>query len=255
MIKPICIIPARMGSSRFPGKPLRPLLGMPLILHVLERCRQFEGFGEVAVATCDAEIASAVKAHGAKAVMTADTHDRATDRVEEAIVNMELNLAGRDLVVMVQGDEVLLNRGMIEDVVAAFDSKTAPVVNLASRLMRDEDCVDPNTVKVVWSPAGQALYFSRSMIPSRARIADASVYQQTGVMAFSVAFLHQFSSLPQTPLEKAESCDMMRVLEHGLPIKMVSTEQETVGVDTPDDLARAEIMLATDPVTATYLSR
>ena len=252
-MKPVCIIPARMASSRYPGKPLKPILGLPLVLHVLERCWQFDGFGRVAVATCDTEISDVIEAHGGEVVMTADTHDRATDRVEEAIGNMNLNITDDDLVVMVQGDEVLLNRHMIEDVVNAFDADQAPVVNLASRLARLEDSIDPNTVKIVWSPAGQALYFSRSIIPSRECIEETPVYQQTGVMAFSFSFLRRFSSLPQTPLERAESCDMMRVLEHGLPLKVVSTEKETVGVDTEADLRRAELLLTDDPLTSSYL--
>jgi 3-deoxy-manno-octulosonate cytidylyltransferase (CMP-KDO synthetase) len=253
MTRSVCVIPARMASSRFPGKPLANMLGMPLILHVWHRCRLFAGFERVVVATCDRDIFEAARSAGAEAVMTADCHERATDRVQEAIAKLALGLAPDDLVVMVQGDEALMTPDMAGMVVAAYERDRPEVVNLGSRLMRDEDHDDVNTVKVVADPKGRVLYFSRAAIPSRARAKTVPMYQQTGVMGFAAAFLDRFSALPQTPLEIVESVDMLRVLEHGLPISLVKTEFETIGVDTPADLARAETMLRTDPVTRRYL--
>ncbi len=248
----ICVIPARLGSSRYPGKPLAPLLGLPLVLHVYERCRLSDRLERVVVATCDAEIAEAVRAHGGAAVMTADAHERATDRAEEAVANLNLGLAGNDFVLMVQGDEVLVSPEMIDRMVDTYDSAPVPALNLVSRLYRTEDHDDPNTVKVVAAPDGRALYLSRAPIPSRARAA-APAYQQTGVIGFSASFLREFGRLPQTALEKIESVDMLRVLEHGLTLTLIHTETETIGVDTPDDRARAEEVLAADPVTPRYL--
>ena len=236
MTRALCVIPARMGSSRFPGKPLAPLLGMPLVVHVWHRCRLYDGFERVVVATCDDEIRAAVESCGGEAVMTADTHERATDRTEEAVAKLDLSLAEDDLVVMVQGDEVLVTPAMIAAVVTASRDSEAKVVSLVSRLYREADHNDPNTVKVVFSLAGEALYFSRAPIPSPARGTSAALFQQTGVMAFARSFLKQFSALPQTPLERAESVDMLRVIEHGLPLRVATTESETIGVDTPDDL-------------------
>lgn len=253
MTRAICVIPARLAASRFPDKPLAKMLGLPLILHVWHRCRLYDGFERVLVATCDEAIRDCVVAAGGEAVMTLDTHERATDRVQEAVDKLDLNLDDRDLVVMVQGDEALTSPAIIAEIVEAYKRDLPAVVNLGSRLYRQEDHDDPNTVKVVTDPAGRALYFSRAPIPSRARVGDVAAYQQTGVMGFSAAFLNQFSSLPQTPLEKIESVDMMRVLEHGLPLSVVRTEVETVGVDTPADLARAEAFLRADPLTATYM--
>ena len=253
-MRSICVIPARMGSSRYPGKPLAPLLGLPLILHVWHRCRLDSLFDRVVIATCDAEIEAAAKDAGADVVMTADTHERATDRAEEAIENMELGLADDDFVLMVQGDEVLVNSDMTGVIIRNYDENRPDVVNLVSRLYRAEDHDDPNTVKVVAAPGGDALYFSRAPIPSRSRADNPPAYQQTGVIGFSWSFLKKFSELPQTPLEKIESVDMLRVLEHGYPLKFVHTDIETIGVDTPADLARAEDVLRSDAFTSQYLN-
>lgn len=242
-----------MGSSRFPGKPLKSMLGMPLILHVWHRCRLFEPFERVVVATCDDVIAEAVISAGGEAVMTADTHERATDRTEEAIVRLDLDLGDHDLVMMVQGDEVLTSPEMLSDAVAAFEESSRPIVNLASRVNNRADAEDPNTVKVVTAPDGRALYYSRSAIPSAVRMKRPPVYQQTGIIGFRTDFLHRFSELPQTPLEKIESVDMMRVLENGYEIQIVFTQTETIGVDTEEELLRAEERLRSDPQTHRYL--
>lgn len=251
--KPICVIPARMGSSRYPGKPLAPMLGLALVLHVYERCRLYEGFGEVLIATCDEEIKQACEAHGAPVVMTADTHERCTDRVQEAVEARYPDMADDDVIIMVQGDEVLVSPQMISDIVDAQTRTKAPVVNLGSRLYSVEDHEDPNTVKVVAAPDGRALCFSRSPIPSRARADDIPMFQQTGIMAFTFGFLRTFASLPQTPLEIMEAVDMLRVLEHGLALYVVFTDTETIGVDTPADLKRGEQRLRDEPLTRQYL--
>lgn len=253
-MRTICVIPARMGSSRFPGKPLADLLGLPLIVHVLERCRLNDSLERVVVATCDQVIFDAVEKAGGEAVMTADTHERCTDRVAEAIGNMDLSLADDDLVLMVQGDEALMTPEMAEQVIESYRTTGTPVVNLMSRLYRQEDLDDPNAVKAVARPDGMALYFSRAAIPCRYRAEDAPAYQQTGVIGLSASFLQTFNSLPQTPLEIIESIDMNRVLEHGHPLQLVHTERETVSVDTPDDLARAVDFMRSDVWTARYLS-
>lgn len=252
-MRSVCVIPARMGSSRYPGKPLERLLGMPLVLHVWHRCRLQPAFERVVVATCDAEIAVAVESAGGEAVMTSDRHERATDRTEEAVDNLGLGLADDDFVLMVQGDELLVTPEMTGEMIGVYDTTRPHVVNLVSRLYREEDHDDPNTVKVVAALDGSALYFSRAAIPSRARVSDPPIYQQTGVIGFSWKFLRRFSELPQTPLERIESVDMLRVLEHGYPIKLVYAENETVGVDTLADRARGAQMLREDATTKAYL--
>ena len=249
----VCIIPARMGSSRFPGKPLKTLLGMPLILHIYERCRLFHGLDRVIVATCDEEIHQAVIRHGGESVMTSDTHERCTDRTEEAVKKLKLNLDDDDFVLMVQGDEALVSPAMLSKMSDIYFRDKPQAINLVSRLHRIEDHDDPNTVKAVCTPEGKALYFSRSPIPSRARVRTVPMFQQTGVIGFSSAFLQKFSTLEPTPLEILESVDMMRVIEHGLDIQLVKTDIETIGVDTPNDLRRAETALRKDPFTSAYL--
>ena len=229
------------------------ILGMPLILHVVRRCQLCRDFDEVAIATCDTEIADAADAAGILAIMTADSHERATDRVEEAAGQLSRPLDDDDLVVMVQGDEVLMNPSMAEAIIEAYVTNRSPVVNLASRLYDAADHDDPNNVKVVGAPDGRALYFSRAPIPSRARAEGVPMYQQTGVMGFSFAFLNRFSDLPQTPLEKMESVDMLRVVEHGMRLDLVYTDTETLGVDVPTDIARAEQKLRDDPFTPLYM--
>jgi len=254
-MRTVCIIPARMASSRFPGKPLKPMLGLALILHVWHRCRLAAGIDRVAVATCDAEIFEAVIAAGGEAVMTADTHPGCVDRTVEAIANLGETLTDHDLVLMVQGDEVMVTPEMMAEVVETYRRTGDEVVNLATRLYRPEDHDDPNAVKVCSAPDGRALFFSRSPIPSRVRQPDVPVYQQTGVIGFKPSFLTRFGGLERTPLEIAEGIDMLRTLEHNLPIRIVRSDIETVGVDTPADLARGEEMLRADPATARYLER
>ena len=248
----ICVIPARMASSRFPGKPLCTLLGEPMIGHIYRRCRLHGGFDRVVVATCDQEIADVVTGLGGEAVMTSDRHERCTDRVQEAIQNLDLSLAADDLVLMVQGDEILVSPEMLAQMQQVFETGGRSVVNLISRLYRPEDHDDPNTVKVVSGPDGRILYLSRAAIPSRARATEVPMYQQTGIIAFSNQMLFQFSTLPQTPLEKIESVDMLRFIEHGIPLMAVRTETETIGIDTEADRARAEKILEADPTTALY---
>ena len=207
----LCFIPARMASSRYPGKPLAPLLGLPLVLHVYRRCRMLAGVDEVIVTTCDEEIAEAARADGATVIMTRDTHPGCVDRVEEAIEYLPEPPADDDLILMVQGDEVLVTPQMMSAVIDAYRAEPSPVVNLASPLSKPEDQDDPNAVKVVAAPDGRALFFSRSAIPNRS-------------------------------------------LEHGYPIRIVKADRETIGVDTPADLARAEGVLREDPVTRDYMT-
>lgn len=253
-MKTVCVIPARMGSTRFPGKPMKPLLGLSMISHIYKRCKLF-AFDHVIVATCDKEIFDEIENQGGHAVMTADSHERCTDRVTEAIDNANLGLSPDDLVVMVQGDEIFVTPEMLGEIVEVYEREPSPVVNLISRIQTDEDHDSPHVVKVVYDRHDRVLYMSRAAVPSRARAqGDLPRYQQTGIIGFKADFLKKFSALPPTTLEKIESCDMMRVVEHGLPIKVVRTEIETVGIDTPEDLKYAERILRNDPVTLRYLN-
>ena len=250
----ICVIPARLASSRFPNKPLVPLLGLPLVLHVWERCRLATRLDRVVVATCDPAIAEAVIARGGEAVMTADNHPGAVDRTAEAVTKLGVTLEDDDLVLMAQGDEVLVAPEMLDAVVEAYAASRAPVVNLACAIHDPDDHDDANVVKVCAGLDGKALFFSRSPIPSRSRAkGPIAMWQQTGIIAFSRAFLDTFGRLPRTPLELIEQVDMLRTLEHGYPVQLVFTETRLLGVDVPGDIAKGEALLAADPVTPRYL--
>jgi 3-deoxy-manno-octulosonate cytidylyltransferase (CMP-KDO synthetase) len=256
-MRTVCVIPARMASSRFPGKPLVPLLGLPLVLHVWERCRLAKRLDRVVVATCDRAIAEAVEARGGEAVMTADSHPGAVDRTAEAVTKLGITLEPDDLVLMAQGDEVVVGPEMLDEMVAAYAASRAPVVNLACAIGDPADHDDLNVVKVCAALDGKALFFSRSPIPSRRRagaIDPLPLWQQTGIIAFSRAFLDTFGRLARTPLEQIEQIDMLRTLEHGYPIQLVFTPNRLQGVDVPGDIAKGERLLAADPVTPRYLS-
>jgi 3-deoxy-manno-octulosonate cytidylyltransferase (CMP-KDO synthetase) len=246
----IAIIPARMGSSRFPGKPLASILGRPMIEHVYKRTALSPVLDGVYMATCDREIFDATEAFGGQAIMTADTHERASDRTAEAVAGLDA-----DVVVMVQGDEPMLHPDMIGESVAPYESEPdIPCVNLTKRIDSEADFHNPGTIKVVTDLQGNALYMSRQPIPSApgGDFSTITAMKQVCIMPFRRDALLKFAALEPTPLEIAESVDMMRFLEHGVPVRMVDTKFETQAVDTPEDLARVEKMMRNDPLTETY---
>lgn len=243
------VIPARMGSSRFPGKPLATLLGLPMVLHVYERARRCAALAEVVVATCDREIQRAVEAHGGRVIMTSPRHQRGTDRVAEAARKLTA-----DVVVNVQGDEPLLAPACLAEVSAPLvRDPSLGTCNLIQRLRTEAERRDPNMVKVVFTPRKRALYFSREPIPSRRHVPGAPTHRQLGIIAFTKKVLLAFTRLAPTPLEKAESVDMMRLLEHGHSIPLVETRYPSLSVDTPGDLRVAVEAMKKDRLAKTYL--
>jgi 3-deoxy-manno-octulosonate cytidylyltransferase (CMP-KDO synthetase) len=247
----VCIIPARMGSSRFPGKPLAAILGKPMIEHVYRRCRLNASLADVYVATCDSEIASATEQFGGKAILTSPSHERASDRVAEAAERSDA-----DVILMVQGDEPLIRPEMIDLSLQPFRNGDDSVLctNLAAPIRTEEEFRDPNTIKVAIALNGDALYFSRQPIPSNALVSfdRLSVLKQVCIIPFRRDFLRTYQALEPTPLEIAESIDMLRALEHGYRVRMVRTEYATHAVDTLADLALVEKLLQADPLTETY---
>jgi 3-deoxy-manno-octulosonate cytidylyltransferase (CMP-KDO synthetase) len=242
--KPIvsAIIPARLGSSRYPGKPLVHILGLPMIEHVRRRTLLATGVDHVIVATCDTAIKDVVEQAGGRAVMTRDNHERCADRVEEAM----RNLPG-DIVAIVQGDEPLLVPEAVQDVVRPlYEDSALLCTNLLSPLESDADFDNPNIVKAVCDRLGNIMYLTRARVPYRRVPGDVPVFRQTGIWGIRTTFLHRFSELPPTPLELVESIDMMRVLEHGTPIRGVVTDYVTLGVDRPSDVPLAEQALRQD---------
>lgn len=251
----IAIIPARMASSRFPGKPLAKIYDIPMVGHVYFRTRMCPILKETYVATCDQEICNYITSIGGKAIMTADTHERASDRTAEAMLKVESETGHKvDIVVMVQGDEPMLTPEMIEHAVTPMlNDSSIRVLNLMARINTLEEFEDSNEVKVVVDLNNNAVYFSREPIPSQKKGAkDIPMLKQVCIIPFRRDYLLKFNAMPQTPLEIIESVDMMRVIEHEHKVKMVFTEAQTVSVDTAKDLARAEKLMANDPLINQY---
>ena len=247
----VAVIPARMGSSRFPGKPLAPILGLPMVEHVRLRVAMCKSLDAVYVATCDQEIYDATERFGGQAVMTSAAHERASDRVAEVAQNMDA-----DIFVLVQGDEPMTLPEMIDRAVEPMlEDQDIQCVNLAKRIESEKEWQDPNTIKVVIDVEGNALYFSRQPIPTDRILGRDQIplLKQVCIIPFRRDVLLTYAKLEPTPLELSESIDMMRFLEHGYKVRMVETEFNTYAVDTPEDLARVEEMMRTDELTQQYI--
>jgi len=240
--KVVAIIPARMAASRFPGKPLAQILDLPMIEHVRRRALLCKALDEVYVATCDKEIFDVVSSYGGRAIMTKDTHVRCTDRVEEAIRHVKA-----DIVVILQGDELLFDGRIVENLVRPLHEDSAlGCANGVTPIRRPQDLQNPDIVKTLLDVQGNILYFSRSPVPYVRVRHNHHVFRQTGLSAFSVDFLKKFSGLEPTPLEITESVDFLRILEHRFPIRAVIYDGESMGVDRPDDIAIVEDILQQD---------
>jgi 3-deoxy-manno-octulosonate cytidylyltransferase (CMP-KDO synthetase) len=235
----LVIIPARFGATRFPGKPLALLAGKPLICHVAERAARARGVDRVAVATDDERIAAAARACGAEAVMTGPAAT-GTDRVAEAA----RTLGPAEVVVNLQGDEPLIEPEAVEALVAAMADRTVEMATL-SRPLEAGEWERPHVVKVVTDARGDALYFSRAPIPHcREGGVSPLARAHVGMYAFRAGFLQAFTRLPPGRLEREESLEQLRALEHGHRIRVVETGYRGFGVDTPEDLERARALLA-----------
>ncbi len=253
----IGIIPARLASSRLPQKPMADILGMPMIGHVYLRSKLSEVLKEVYVATCDQEIADYVKSIDGEAIMTADTHERASDRTAEALLNIENKTKERiDIVVMIQGDEPMVTPEMISAAVQPlFLDQQLQITNLMTSMKSKEEHEDPAEVKVVVDRNNFALYFSREPIPSRKKgVQNVPMLKQVCIIPFRRDFLLKYNSMEQTPLEIIESVDMNRLLENDIKIKMVMREEETYSVDTITDLQNVINKMKNDPLLKKYLN-
>ena len=240
----IGIIPARYASTRFPGKPLADMKGKPMIQRVYE---QVEGvLDAVCVATDDERIAAAVRAFGGQAVMTSNQHRSGTDRCYEAYQKVG---AGFEVVINIQGDEPFIHPEQIETLKRCFDDPATEIATLVKPFDPNGDfestLFNPNSPKVVFNKRMEALYFSRSIIPYirgeqyTEWLKTHTFYKHIGLYAYRAETLREITALPQSELEKAESLEQLRWLENGYRIKVGITHQETIGIDTPKDMARA----------------
>ncbi len=241
----IAVIPARYGSTRFPGKALALIKDKPMIRWVYERTRQSRLVNRVVVATDDERILRAVAAFGGEAVMTSPEHPTGTDRVAEVANKLDC-----DIVVNVQGDEPLIHPEMIDQAISPFlDDPSILMGTLCKKIDSREEAFDPNVVKVVFDGKGFALYFSRAPIPwdrdhwsSKSPFTEPALasplYKHIGLYVYRRDFLLRYAKMPQTPLEAAEKLEQLRALESGYRIKTVVTEHESFGVDIPGDLSK-----------------
>ena len=239
------VIPARFASTRFPGKPLAMLGGKTVIQRVYEQAASV--LSEVYVATDDERILSAVEAFGGHAVMTRADHQSGTDRIEEAV---EKTGTQADVIINIQGDEPFIQPSQIKTLMALFDDPQTQIGTLGKRFESMEAVSNPNSPKIVTDHRGFALYFSRSVIPfirsveTDEWLSHYPFLKHLGVYAYRREVLAEVTRLPQGQLEKAESLEQLRWLENGYRIRVGLTDVETVGIDTPADLERAEQFLA-----------
>lgn len=245
MAKVAAIIPARYGSTRFPGKPLALIQGLPMIQHVYQRVSGATSLDQVIVATDDQRIFDAVESFSGEVRMTRDDHPTGTDRLAEVAEHLDA-----DLIVNVQGDEPLIDPRMIDQAVRPLlDDATIRMGTLASRIDRADDLHNPNVVKVVKDRRGMALYFSRAPIPwprdlNRQQLAevlpDDRFLRHIGLYVYQRELLLSYPKWPKTPLEQLENLEQLRALERGIQLHVAMTEFDCHGVDTPEDLERIE---------------
>ncbi len=242
-MKFLAIIPARYASTRFPAKPLALLSGKPVIQHVYERVSNVL---DAIVATDDERIFEAVTQFGGRVVMTSTEHRTGTDRCLEAYNNFGIEA---DVVINVQGDEPFIAEDQIRALMQCFDNPQTDIATLIKPFPSSasfDTIANPNTPKVITNPQGQAVYFSRSVIPYlRGKDKDDwtslhTYYKHIGIYAYRVDILRRITQMSQTPLELAESLEQLRWLENGLTIQTAITHIETIGIDTPEDLQKAE---------------
>ena len=243
----LAIIPARYASTRFPAKPLALLGGKPVVQRVYEQVRKV--LPDVVVATDDERIFQAVERFGGRAIMTREDHKSGTDRCFEAYQKIGEDY---DVVINVQGDEPFIQPEQIRTLQACFEDATTQIATLVKPFTEAdglEALLNPNSPKVVVSDDGRAIYFSRSVIPflrgaeKQEWLSRHSYYKHIGLYAYRVDVLSEITKLPQSTLEKAESLEQLRWIDNGYVIKVGETQVETIGIDTPEDLERAELFL------------
>jgi 3-deoxy-manno-octulosonate cytidylyltransferase (CMP-KDO synthetase) len=241
MARPIVVVPARMSSTRLPGKPLADIAGKPMIVHVLERGLA-AGIGPVVVACDDAAIVAAVEAAGGTAVLTRTDHESGSDRIFEALETIDPDRK-HDIVVNLQGDLPTIDPALLTGAAALLDAPDVAIATLASEIIREEERTLSQVVKAVGTPIGprrlRALYFTRATAPW----GEGPLYHHIGLYAYRREALARFVALPPSPLEQREKLEQLRALEAGMRIDVGLVDGVPFGVDTPDDLARARAEL------------
>ena len=255
MRKIVGVIPARMGSGRFPGKPLYNIAGMPMLEHVWHRANMYEKWDELLVATCDKEIKEFADSKKIPCVMTSDQHVRALDRVAEAIEQIDFEVNEDDIVLNVQADEPMLRPDMIAATVKPMiDDQDVKGVVLSMPINDKEQFYDPNTLKIIHNIKGDILYTSRAPIPyCKEWTIDLDAKRIYGIFGFQWEFLQKFTKIQESPLELVEACDSNRLYDNGLTQRMaIYPYVDSFAVDTPEDAEKVEAYIKEDPYWRKY---
>ena len=250
MTKIIGVIPVRMGSSRFPGKPLYKIAGMPMLEHVWHRSKMYSDWDEIFLATCDKEIQEFANTKNIPCIMTSDKHERALDRVAEAIENSDFEISSEDIVLNVQGDEPMMHPDMITATVQPMlDDAEINGVVLSMPIMDEVQFNDPNALKIIHNIKGDILYTSRAPIPyCKEWSLDIGAKRIYGIFGFRWGLLQKFNKISESPLEIAESCDSNRLCDNGLTKRVALYPYvDSFSVDTPEDVIKVEKFLESDP--------
>lgn len=249
-MKVVAIIPARMSSSRYPGKPMVELMGMPMIEHVYKRVKLCKKVDEVYVATCDVEIQNYLESKGAKVIMTDKGHEMCMDRVYEASTKV-----AADVYTVIQGDEPLIDPDMVDKSIdELLKDKNAEVLTLAQKITDPEEVDDVNRVKMIWTKNNDVLYISREAIPSRSKTkSPVDYYKMICVYTFKAPFIKKFNDWGISNLERIESIDMLRILENNHNLKVATVEGDLYNIDVPTDVEKVVKALKADRYTKLYL--
>lgn len=237
-MKVIGVIPARYNSSRFPGKPLAKILGKPMIQLVYEKVKLATQVDEVIVATDHEDILKTVKLFGGEAVMTDPNHESGSDRIAEVASNIE-----GDIFINVQGDEPLIQPELIDNIVNECKKFSNSVITAKKKIEKNEDVNNPNIVKVITNKSNDAIYFSRSPIPYNRSGKECKYYKHLGIYCYPREILEKYVKLPSSQYETLEMLEQLRLIENDFNIKVVETNYEAVGVDTPDDIKKVEKLM------------
>ena len=250
MTKIIGVVPVRMDSSRFPGKPLFNIAGMPMLEHVWHRAKMYKKWDELTLATCDVEIKEFADSKNIPCIMTSDKHERALDRVAEAIENSDFEINEDDIVLNVQGDEPMMRPDMISATVKPMiDNADVNGVVLSIPIIDEAQFNDPNTLKIIHNIKGDILYTSRAPIPyCKEWSLDIEAKRIYGIFGFRWGFLRKFTKMPESPLELVESCDSNRLYDNGLTQRVALYPYvDSFAVDTPEDARKVEKHIKSDP--------
>ena len=247
MNKILAVVPARMDSSRVPGKPLEKINGIPMIAHCYYRALLSKNITKVVLATPDQEIMDFCKYYNIESVLTSDKHERATERAEEVLQILKKNNEDYDYVLLLQGDEPQINPKEVDRLALALVESSNEVVNLIHPI-HDEDMKNPNVVKVIQDINNNIMFFSRSSIPYGSNLG----FRQLGMIGFTSNILEIYCKLDPTDLEILESIDMMRLLENDIKISALTSDEEIIGVDNPPDIKKVEKMMKDDSLITNY---